>query len=252
MDNDTERLKKRMAELSQRSFFRQMWIFSEFLNINEQSVLKSMGRDEISSGYYLYGGYDAAERVVACFGSEELCGYVQCPPIVCVKVQPLSQKFADNFTHRDFLGALMSLGIRREVLGDIIISDNCGYIVCLDSIAGYIAGSLEQVRRTSVKCSVEQSVPETAAPVPVPVRLVIASERIDAIVSAVYKLSRSESQRLFEQEKIFINGKMAPRLSVVPENGDVVSVRGYGRFIYDGIEKQTRKGRICVNVKIYQ
>jgi RNA-binding protein YlmH len=171
---------------------------------------------------------------------------------VCVKVQPLSQKFADSFTHRDFLGALMSLGIRREVVGDIIISDNCGYILCLESIADYIAASLEQVRRTSVKCSVEQSVPENAAPVPKAARLIIASERIDAIVSAVYKLSRSESQRLFEQEKIFINGKAAPRLSALPEMGDIISVRGHGRFIYDGIEKQTKKGRICVNVEIYQ
>ena len=251
MENETEKFKKRMAELSYRSFFRQVWIFSEFLNINEQSVLKSMKVDELSSGYYLYGGFDTAERVIACFGSEDLCGYVERPPLVCVKVQPLSQKFADRFTHRDFLGALMSLGIRREVLGDIIISDNCGYVICLESIGSYIESQLDQVKHTSVKCCVEETIPQTATPTAKCANFIIASERLDALISAVYKLSRNESQRLFQQEKIFINGKMTQKTSAVAEAGDIISVRGYGRFIYDGIEKQTRKGHICVKVQIY-
>ncbi|MEG2620463.1 MAG: hypothetical protein RR981_07935, partial [Oscillospiraceae bacterium] len=79
----------------------------------------------------------------------------------------------------------------------------------------------------------------------------IASERLDAIVAAVYKLSRGDSQKLFEQGKIFVNSRMTENTSAGLKPGDMISVRGMGRFSYEGIEAETRKGRLRVNVRIY-
>lgn len=251
MDHETQQLKKRLQELADRSARRQSWTFSEFLNLNEQSVLRTIPPWELAAPYRLWGGYEGAERVVACFGSEDLCGYVQDPPIVCVKAEPLSRKFADPLSHRDVLGALMSLGIRREVTGDILLQDNCAYMLCLESMADYIASQLEQIRHTSVRCTVDAQVPEGVTPEPKGAAFVIASERLDAAVAAVYKLSRGESQKLFTQEKVFINGKCTTRSADMPAPGDVISVRGFGRFIYDGVERETKKGRLRVLVRLY-
>ena len=240
-------LKNRFTELSRRSFDRGIWAFSDFLSLAEQDILLRL---RLPSPFELVGGYEGAERRIAAFGSEELCGYAEKAPIECVCISPVNDKFADSLTHRDFLGSLMALGIRREVLGDIAIKDNRGYLFCLDTIADYICRNLESVRHTTVKCEICE-VPEIITEKP-PVReLVIASERLDAIVAAVYKLSRSESQELIRDGKVFINGRLTESSSADIPDGAAISVRGCGRFLYEGVERETKKGRLRVSVRIY-
>lgn len=81
--------------------------------------------------------------------------------------------------------------------------------------------------------------------------VVVSSERLDALVSAVYRVSRSESRLLCEGGRVFINGKETLEVSRMPDAGDVISVRGSGRFIYDGVCRETRKGRLRALVRIY-
>jgi len=213
----------------------------------EQDILCRM---KLSAPMRLFGGYSEAERKLACFGSTELCGYEEVIPICCLCIAPSAQKFADELTHRDFLGALMSLGIRREVMGDIVIKENKGYLFCLESIAEYISDNFSQVKHTAVTVNRIDEPIVTAAALPDLSQIVVASDRLDAIISAVYKLSRAESQMLLEQEKIFVNSRVVERATYELDDGDVVSVRGYGRFIYEGMEKETRKGRLRLNVRM--
>lgn len=249
--DDNELLKKRFSELAHRAFSQQRWQYSEFLSIAEQEPLRAMRLDAASAPFALTGGFDGAERRLAVFGSEDLCGYAEEPLIRCIRVAPLSQKFADALTHRDFLGALMALGVRRGVLGDIILHENCGYLFCLDSIADFILREFVQVKRTTVKCAVIDGLPDVAVREPETCSVNVASERLDAIVAAVCKLSRGESQALIAQGKVSINGRPTENASLEPKSGDIVSVRGFGRFAYIGIAKETRKGRLFVDVKVY-
>jgi len=237
-----------MGELSGRSFSRGIWVYSDFLTLDEQDALS---RAQLPLAPALFGGYGAAERKLAVFGSEELCGYAQEPPVTCLGIEPLSRKFADALTHRDFLGALMSLGVKRETMGDIVVAENCGYLICLDSIAGYLAENLTSVRHTAVKCAPAPLPAALAAP-PEPTELVVASERLDALVAAVYRLSRSESRALIEGEKIFLNGRLERNADAAPEPGVIVSARGMGRFSYEGPVRETKKGRLRVTVRIYR
>ncbi|MEG1191229.1 MAG: YlmH/Sll1252 family protein [Oscillospiraceae bacterium] len=243
-----QQLKKRFEELAGRAAGRGCWTFSEFLNLAEQDTLCRL---KLDAPFALEGGYPSAERKIAMFGSESDCAYLATAPICCLCVTPLSQKFADALTHRDFLGALTGLGIRREVLGDIIVSENRGYVFCLETMADYIREQFTQVKHTSVKVSLEEAPPPMVVEPPEITRSNIASERLDAIVAAVYKLSRGESQKLFEQGKIFVNSRMTENTSAGLKPGDMISVRGMGRFSYEGIEAETRKGRLRVNVRIY-
>lgn len=245
-DNKTL-LKNRFLELAKRSFNREIWTYSEFLSLAEQDILLRMRFDVPVT---LTGGYDSAERRMAVFGSEELCHWCEQPPIVCVKISPVNQKFADKLTHRDFLGSLMALGVRREVMGDIVIWDNCGYLFCLESISDFIISQLTGVKHTTVSCALSEPPLVVLTPPPV-MEIVVASERLDAIISAVYKISRSESQSLISGGKVFISGRLCQSPSEQLNEGVIVSVRGTGRFSYEGIERETRKGKLRVSVRIY-
>ena len=243
-------LKNKFTELSRRAFSRGCYIYSDFLTIAEQDILCSMAFDKSSAPFTLKGGYAGSERSLACFGDESLCGYQEKPPIACIHISPISQKFADVLSHRDFLGSLLALGLRRNVLGDIIISDNCAYLFCLESVAGYVLEQLSKVKHTSVRCTVTGA-PEIVTVLPEPIQINIASERLDAIIAAVYKLSRGESQQLFSQGKVFVNSRLMESSSFCPPTGSIVSVRGCGRFIYEEIMGETRKGRLRASVRIF-
>lgn len=233
-------LEKRFSELYNRAYEKGYCTFSQFLNMYEQSELKNLFLPCV-----MYGGYETAERVVAGFGEGLQPSSF---PIVCLCVKPLSLKFADDLTHRDFLGALMNLGIKREFVGDIIVVDNCGYILCLEHIAQYICENLTKVRHTAVKTEYSQ-VPENVSEQVDKVSVFSNSKRVDALISAVYNFSRSESLRLVSGEKVFINSKLVLSAARNVEQGDIVSVRGFGRFRYVGEVKTTKKGRLVSQIE---
>lgn len=243
MENETL-LKKRLFELSHRAFEKGYTTYSNFLNLQEINILKLLKTD---SSYSLFGGYENANRCVAAFG-EEIYSY----PIKCIKIEPLKQKFSDKLTHRDFLGALMNLGIEREMLGDIKILDNIGYVFCLDKMSEYIIDNLSGIKHTSVKCRIIEDLPELLNQLPDEEEFIVSSFRIDTVICAVFNMSRNTASQLVNQEKIFINSKIVYKDSVQLRENDVVSVRGYGKFIYSKAISQTKKHKIVVAIRLYK
>lgn len=242
MENDLELTKKRLLELSRRAWERGITVTSDFLTPGEQA---EAARLRLPEPYTLEGGYPEAERRVAHFGGGEV-------PIRCIEIAPSAPKFAKPLAHRDCLGSLMGLGLRRGVLGDIVLADGRAYVFCLEGVAGHIMDSLTQVGRTPVRVSeAEGGLPESAAAPPDETMLTAASERLDALIAAAYNLSRAESTRLFEAERVFVNGLPAHSASCKPSPGDMVSVRGLGRFRFEGALGETRKGRLRVSLRIY-
>ncbi len=247
MADELNILKNRFHDLKTRSDSRNIYTYSDFLNMHEQTVLG----DEIKWGYSLDGCYPDAERKIAIFGNEDDMGYPAELPIDIICISPLSDKFADDLTHRDFLGSLMGLGIKRETLGDIIINRNKGYLICLKSISKFITDNLLKVRHTSVRCEVCDFIPLDDLPKPKEKTVIVSSLRLDVLISGVYDISRSKSSALVESEKVFINGRLAKSNSLNIENGATISVRGYGRFRYTQVLGNTRKDRIRLLCEIY-
>lgn len=247
MADELQILKNRFNELYSRSQNRGIYLYSDFLNMHEQTVLC----EQLKHGYTLYGGFPDSERKIAIFGNENDFGYPPEPPVTFICVSPLSKKFSDDLTHRDFLGSVLGLGIKRETIGDIIISKNSGYIVCLESIAQYITENLIKVRHTSVGCSSCNEIPLDALPQPKENVVIVSSLRLDVIIAGVYNLSRSKCSALIDGERVFINGKLIKSTSVNLQENDMVSVRGYGRFRYNTVLGDTRKGRIRIKCEIY-
>ncbi len=243
--------KKRILDLANRCDRSGIYTFSDFMDINEQALFFGMEQELSFVPYTLFGGREDCERRMVRFGSPEMLGYEEDFPIRCLTVRPLMQKFADDLTHRDFLGALMHLGIERDIIGDIIVRDNIGYIFCEEAIAEFLAEHLDKVKHTSVTCTVGTECPAEANPTFSEEEMVVSAPRCDSVVAKAYKLSRSESAHLFDAKRVFVNGRQCESPGSVLKEGDVVSVRGFGKFIFDGIRAETKKSRIRVKIRKY-
>ena len=248
---EDELLGKRFAELAERSWRNGIFLFTDFLSAGEQSVFYESEPEFRYAGWKLWGGMEGCERQMLRFGSPENFGYEEEFPIACIRIRPAAKKFAEDLAHRDFLGALMHLGIERSVLGDIFLRDQEAYLFCREGMADFIAENLTKVRHTVVVSGRIGEIPPGLGPELRPEELVVSSDRADGIVAKVYGLSRSASLELFRQKKIFVNGRQYENNSGSLKDGDLVSVRGYGRFVYESALRETKKGRLRIRIQRY-
>lgn len=198
--------------------------------------------------YTLFGGCSGTERNIARFGNSEELGYEEDFPIVCLEILPKSEKFAEPLCHRDFLGALMNLGIERKNIGDISVKNNRAYVFVLEKISGYILSELTKVKHTLVECRIAENLPSGGLYELKEEKICVPSLRCDCFIAEVFHLSRSESTKLFDSEKVFVNGRCASSPGMQLKQGDTVSVRGFGRFRFLLEQGKTKKGNAFVNI----
>lgn len=246
-----ELLKKRLKELADKAYSSGVYSFTGFLGLSEMASFYEIERELSFVPYQVCGGYEGSERMMLRFGSEELFGYEEEFPIICLKIKPLMQKFADEFSHRDFLGALMNLGIDRGTLGDIILKDNEGYLFCIKNIAPFITQNLTRVKHTSVLCEETKEFPLDQEKNLTELNIQIASDRIDSVIAKVCRCSRSESVDYFRQKKVFVNGRLCENNSYFLKENDVVTVRGFGKFVFDHVKGCSKKGKLNAIVLCY-
>lgn len=253
MENEKEiqQLKNRFRDLGDKAFRQNMFTFTGFLGLSEQEIFWQVERELHFAGCKLFGGYQGAERVMVRFGNEEELGYEIPFPICCIHVRPLVAKFADRLSHRDFLGALMNLGIERSTIGDIKVGEGEAYLFCQESIAEYICENLGQIKHTHVKCEVTDESAEFAEEEPESRNIQVSSARVDAVIAKVYNKSRSDCLELFRTGKVFINGRLCENNSRLLKQGETVNARGYGKFIFAGEPRETRKGKLSIEVLVF-
>lgn len=253
--NEEEVLKSRIKDLANKSYKQNIYTYSGFLTPTELSLVDELKPELGHVDYEAFGGYEMAERCMVGFGSERSLGYEGIWPITIIKIEPLIDKFADDLSHRDFLGAVMNLGIERNVFGDILVKDGKrAYIFATDTIAEFIMDNLSKIKHTNVKCSIIEpgnDNMEDLKPTLVDMSVIVASPRFDAIVGAATKLSRSEALNVFKAKKVTLNGRLCERNSMTLKEGDIFSIRGYGKFKYCGCGNETRKGRVYISLKRY-
>ncbi len=251
MNKEETFFRKRLIDLANQSYRNGAYTYTDFLTQEEQSVYFQIKQEIGSVKAVLFGGVEECERKVLRFGDEEELGYDAGFPICCIQIRPVAAKFSDELTHRDYLGALMSLGIERSTLGDIMIRQTEAYLFCLDSISNFILENLIQIKHTNVSCKVLDEMPEAITPQKEEVNLIVPGIRADVVIAKLCCLSRSKSIILFQEKKIFVNGRQLENNSYQLKEGDVVSVRGYGKFICGTVKGETRKGNLNLQVFRY-
>ncbi|MCH5248658.1 MAG: hypothetical protein J1E98_01930 [Lachnospiraceae bacterium] len=252
-EKDLQQLKKRILELADKSYTRGIYTYTPFLGLSEQQVFYAVEREVSYAGYSMNGGSPMCERKIVRFGSPDNLGYDEPFPITHIEIRPSTPKFAEHLTHRDFLGALMNLGIERSTIGDIFVrgKEQGAILFCHENIADYIIDNLNQVKHTNVICRIPEGEAMLEMPEPRTESLTVASLRIDAVVAKIYNISRNSSQDLFCSGKIFVNGILVENTSYQLKKDDAVTVRGYGKFLYYGQSGVSKKGKDRVEVGIF-
>ena len=253
MTEDEQLLYKRLLELADRAYKNNIYTFSDFLSLSQQDVMYQVSRDKAFAPikFDLFGGYENCERKMVRFGSELDFGYDVDFPIKCIKVEPLAKKFAKEYTHRDYLGSLMSLGIDRKKFGDIFVDGMDAYIYTDEFTSDYLLENFVSVGRNSVKCSISQ-LPEAYKKAALKEATIqVASPRADAVIAKIYNLSRKDTIPYFTEKKVSVNGHIVENNDKLLAAGDTVSVRGFGKFKIISEGGLSRKGKLNLTVEIF-
>jgi len=194
--------------------------------------------------YILYGGYEEAERKVLVIGTENV---EKAKEFICI-FEITSNK---PLEHRAILGSILGLGIKREVVGDIIIQDEKADIFVLNDIAKFVENNFLKVGNEKIK--IKKITSEELLQIEDKTSIItttVASLRIDAAISACFGVSRELASQLVLNEKVKLNYKPITNVSKQIHEDDLISVRGYGRFVINKVIGETKKGRIRVELKV--
>ena len=244
MEDQTE---KRLKELARRAWDRGIPCFTDFLDLSEQTVLRRIRNALAPAEVCLFGGAEGCERKMAGFGITETSAF----PIACVRIEPLGIRFAEDLSHRDVLGALMHLGFERSLLGDIVLREKQAWVFCVERLVPYLEENLRSVRRTDVRCLRTEAPPAGELFRTERRTVQVASERVDALIAHAFHLSRGDARELFSAGRVFLDGAECRSPDVNPERGQIVSVRGIGRFRFQGAEAVSRKGKLNTVIEMF-
>lgn len=240
-------------------------VYSDFMGLNGVELAymlldnKKIPKNMHNKKIYTYGGYDGAAYQIICFLPDN--DYIEIKksdfPISCVKISPVNNKFCDKLTHRDFLGAIMNLGIKRDQVGDIVVTEldsyskaYAAYIFCKANKEKLIS-SISRIKHTTVKTeiisnsniTIEQKFKEIPGSV--------ASLRLDCIISVACKTSRSQCLTYIRSGNVFVNGRACTENAKEIKNGDIITIRGFGKYLIETSEMTTKKGRFHIKAKQY-
>ena len=215
--------------------------FVGFLNEHEAGLLRDNISPRRDTGFW--GGYPDAERVMFGAGAAE-----EDYPITALEFTHRSEF---TLTHRDYLGALMAAGIRRDTVGDILTGEGRAVIFFTDDIVPYILSNIDRIGRVGVKVAVDDPLDLPARDMGEELVLTLSSLRLDVFVAAACNLSREKAAQLIRSDMVMVDHVINNGVSSNLSEGSVVTVRRYGRFILTAVLGSTRKGKLRAAVRYY-
>lgn len=221
---------------------------SDFLDPYQQWLIQGITQRVDRISCFFTGGYPQAERQrLACYPD------FLTPELVDTQLKYLKITGCFKFqelTHRDYLGSILGLGIKREKLGDIILCSEGAQVIVDQVVSGYILQNLTKVHHLTVRVEeISQEalvLPEEKVKV---IRATVAALRLDAIAGEGFGVSRTQMAKEIAGEKVKLNWLVSTNNAQEVKIGDVISIRGRGRVLVDNISGQTKKGRIGLVLK---
>lgn len=248
-EKEEQLFKKRFFELAGLCYQRDIQTSTGFLSLNEQNLFHLIEKSLPPVRIGINGGFEEAERKIVCFFASYDDENIDLP-ITLLEVVPSNIRYSEELTHRDYLGAIMNLGLERSCIGDILTNEEGAYVFCLKKMADFLCQELTMVRHTPVRCH-RAELSEPIVPKTEQICGSVASARLDSVVAMVFSSSRTKILPLIEGEKVFINGKICTSPSTLLKEDEIVSVRGLGKFRFKGCKGLTKKGRLYVYADRY-
>ena len=199
--------------------------------------------------YMLWGGYaDARRRMLAVYPDYCEDSIIGEFPFVCLT---FDYREEDRLSHRDFLGSFMGLQLKREVIGDIVVSEGTAQVFVTEVAARLISGSISKIGRVGVKISDDKPFILENAQKFQEISGTVASLRLDCVVGLAVRISREKAASLIRTDRVEVNHLPVSSVSHELRGGDILSIRGYGRFVLSEINGHTKKDRIHIILKKY-
>ena len=244
-EEDPALLARRLDELAARAERTGQPCFTGFLTPPEADMaMVSAQRRGIE--VRLEGGYEDAERRMARFTPPD--GWEEPFPITALEATWPHQTAPG---HRDLLGSVLGLGIRRSCVGDIVVLADRAYLFLETQLAEHVALSLTSAGRVQIRTRLLEAWPDVAPPQGVEVRDTVSSLRLDAVVSGGFGLSRAAAAELIAAGHVKLRHVPTQRPDARVCEGDAISARGYGRLVIDQVGAPTKKGRLPVRLIRY-
>lgn len=248
-NEEEQMLLVRVCDKIERAMQREMPAATAFLSLHEQALVT-----KLLPSCRFFGGSELAQRKVACYLpdylSEEAYFFYEDSPLACIRAEFYEE---NALTHRDVLGALMGCGIRRDAVGDICVRENACDIFILSELSRYLLDNLTSAGRYSLKLS---QIPLQEAVLLPPklreLRITVSSLRLDGVLSAAFHLSRGETAEQIRAGRAEQNSLTCLKPDRAVAVNDELSLRGCGKLKILGENGETRKGRIYLNIGIYE
>lgn len=218
--------------------------FTSFLDMRQYTMLT----ERLQAGTYrFYGGYPEAQRGILCIHPPDLPPEDAEFPIVCLTI---THRLADTLTHRDVLGSIMAQQVERETLGDIVVSP--GTIQCFATpVTASVCLQMRKIGRVGVhitdtlpfSLTVQQEVKEISG--------TVAAPRLDAVLRTALQTGRNACVDYIHGGLVMLNYKAVQDAACLVKEGDVFSVRGFGKFRVSALSGPTKKGRLHITIEKY-
>lgn len=228
------------------------FVYSDFLSPYEATVAKRILDKVNSISYTFIGGYDGAERAIVAISSDYIDEdiAVSNSPLSFIRITPVTEK---QLSHRDYLGSLLGLGIKREKVGDILVCQEYADVFVIDKIAEYILYNLDKIGNVKVNCELlnmyEYTAPQKKEKL---INTTVASLRADSIAASGFGVSRTKVIDYFKSQRVNVNWEIVQNPAKQLSEGDTLSIRGKGRIVLDKINGTTKKDRISIVIKKFE
>lgn len=251
--NEKELFEKRLAELMLQCDNHAMITHTFFLDAEERSeAIRFCSSKSVNAVFF--GGYDDAERTVCVFfpdyfQKESFPQYfIENPddsPICALRCEYASG--SPHLTHRDFLGALMALGIKREMLGDIIVGERTADIFVISHMAKYISENFNKAGRVPLTIKPINLNEINMSPFKTERRRdTVPSLRLDALIASVFSLSRSKAEEAIVSGIVFVNDRQILKTDAKISEGSKLVLRGSGKAVLVSASDVSKKGRTII------
>ena len=230
--------------------------YTDFLDMYQISLVESFLKKIKFENYKLYGGYNDAERKVLIVFPEKYDDNMlekNYSKILKVVRVTLDEEEQGKYSHRNYLGGIVKLGLRREKVGDILVADEGADIIVMEDFAEVLKKELPSLTRfENSKMEIIELNDLRKKEIRIEdVKIIVPSLRLDNIVSDLARTSRSKAAQIVAQERVFINGQNETKLSKQVKLNDIITIRGKGRFVIKEFQGTTRSGRTVIVVQKY-
>ncbi len=218
--------------------------FLGFLTPSEAAVALAVLKNR--ERYSFFGGYDGAERTCVCV-MPDWCDEAVFP----ITAITITYRKSDSLSHRDFLGALMALGIARETIGDILVESGRAVVFVLGEIADFVITQITKIGSVGVALQKGMTPPLPNASAVLACSDTVASLRLDCVIASICNFSRAAAVEVIADGLVAVNSVALTKATSSVREGDVITVRKKGRFKITACDEYSKKGRIILKYDKY-